>query len=57
MLCSGKETQVTWTYGKKVVDSANNGTEATEEPTILLTVSMLSAMFKRAITQCGFSVS
>ena len=32
LLCSVKETQVTWTYGKKVVDSANNGTEATKEP-------------------------
>ena len=28
LLCSGKETQVTCIYGKKVVDSANNGTEA-----------------------------
>ena len=50
MLCSGKETQVTWTYGKKMVDSANNGTEATEEPNKLLTISMPLAMFKRAIT-------
>ena len=53
---SGKETQVTWTYGKKVVDGANNSTEATEEPTKLLTVSMPLAMFKWAITQRGLSV-
>ena len=50
VLCSGKETQVPWTYGKKVVDSANEGAEATEEPTELLTISMLLTMFKRAIT-------
>ena len=52
-----KETRVTWTYGKKAVDSANNGTETAEEPTKLLTVSMLLAMFKWAIAQCGMSVS
>ena len=57
VLHSGKETQVTWTYGKKVVDGANNSTEATEEPTKLLNVLMPLAMFKRAITQCGLSVS
>ena len=57
VLRSGKETQVTKTYGKKVVDGANNSIEATEEPTKLLTVSMPLAMFKRAITQCGLSVS
>ena len=56
VLRSGKETQVTQTYGKKVVDGANNSTEATEEPNELLTVSMPLAMFKRAITQCGLSV-
>ena len=50
VLRSGKETQVTWTYGKKVVDVANNSTEATEELTELLTVSMPLAMFKWAIT-------
>ena len=44
-------------YGKKAVDSADNGTEAAEEPIKLLTVSMPLALFKRAITQCGFSVS
>ena len=48
---------MTQTYGKKAVDSANNGTETAEEPTKLLTVSMLLAMFRRAITQCGLSVS
>ena len=57
VLRSGKETQVTWMYGKKVVDGANNSTEATEEPTELLTVSMPLAMFKRVIAQCGLFVS
>ena len=55
-LRSGKETQVTWTYIKKVVEGANNSTETTEEPTELLTVSMPLAMFKWAITQRGLSV-
>ena len=50
VLRSGKETRVTWTYGKKAVDGANNGTETAEEPTKLLTVSMPLAMFKQAIT-------
>ena len=57
VLHSDKETQVTRMYGKKVVDSANNGTETTEEPTKLLSVSMPLAMFKQTITQCGLSVS
>ena len=39
------------------MDGANNSTEATEEPTKLLTVSMPLAMLKRAITQRGLSVS
>ena len=56
VFCSGKETQVTQKYGKKVAVSANNGTEATEEPTRLLTVSMPLAMFKWAINQHGLSV-
>ena len=56
ILRSGKETQVTRMYGKKVVDGANNSTEATEEPTKLLTISMPLAVFKRAITQRGLSV-
>ena len=56
VLCSGKETQVTWMYGKKVADSAIIGTEATEEPTKLLNVSMPLAMLKQAITQHGLSV-
>ena len=43
-------------YGNMVLDSANNGTEATEEPTKLLSVSMPLDMFKRAITQCVLSV-
>ena len=50
VLRSEKETQVTQMYGKKVVDGANDSTEATEEPTELLTVSMPLAVFKRAIT-------
>ena len=37
-------------YGKKVVDSANNGTEAAEEPTKFLTVFMLLAMFNWSLT-------
>ena len=55
VLHSGKETQVTWTYGKKVVDGANNSTEATEEPTKSLTISIPLAMFKQAITQRSLS--
>ena len=57
ILRSGKETRVTRTYGKKAVDSANDSADAAEEPTELLTVSMPLAMFKRAITQRGLSVS
>ena len=30
ILRSGKETRITWKYGKKAVDSNNNRTEATE---------------------------
>ena len=44
-------------FDKKVMDGAKNGTKATEEPTKLLTVSMLLAMFKWAITQRGLSIS
>ena len=40
-----------------MVDGANNSTEATEEPTELLTVLMPLAMFKQAITQHGLSIS
>ena len=43
-------------FGKKAVDSANDGADTAEEPTELLTVSMPLAMFKRAITQRGLSV-
>ncbi len=57
VLRSGKETRVTWTCGKKTVNSANNGAETAEEPTKLLTVSMPLAMFKQAINQRGLSVS
>ena len=51
VLCSRKETQVTWTYSKKVLDGVNDNTEATEELTKLLTVSMPFAIFKQAIFQ------
>ena len=40
VLLSEKEIQVTWTYSKKVVDSAKNGTKAIEKPNKLLTFSM-----------------
>ena len=53
ILRSGKETRVTQMYEKKAVDSANNGTEADEEPTKLKTVPMPLAMFKQAIIQRG----
>ena len=39
------------------MESANKGTEAAEEPTGSLTVSMPHREFKRAITQCGFSAN
>ena len=51
VLCSGKETEVTWAYSKKAVESANKGTEAAEEPTRSLTVSMPLGEYKQAITQ------
>ena len=44
-------------YSKKAVESANKGTEAAEEPTRSLTVSMPLGEFKWAITQRGFSVN
>ena len=50
------ETKVTCISGKKTTLSANYGTEAAEEPTKLLTVSMPLVMFKQAITQYSFSV-
>ena len=56
MLRSGKETSVVWTYSKKAVDGTVESTEAAEEPTKLLTVSMPLGLFKRAITQRGLSV-
>ena len=40
VLRSGKETSVVWTYSKKVVDGIVKSTEAAEEPTKFLTVSM-----------------
>ena len=50
ILNSGKETRVTQVYGKNGVKVANIGTEAAEESTKLLIVSMPLAMFKRPIT-------
>ena len=57
VLCIVKETEVTRMYGKKAAKSANKGTEAAEEPTGSLTVSMPPGEFKWAITQHGFSVN
>ena len=57
VLHSGKETEVAWTYSKKALESANKGTEAAEEPTGSLTVSMPLGGLKWAITQRGFSVN
>ena len=56
MLRSGKETSVVWTYSKKAVDGTVESTEAAEEPTKLLTVSMPRDLFKQAITQHDLSV-
>ena len=56
-LHSGKETRVTWKYGKKEVDSANKSTETAEEPNKLLAVSMPFAMFKQAISQYVLFIS
>ena len=56
VLRSGKETSVVWTYSKKAVDGTVESTEAAEEPTKLLTVSMPLDLFKRAITQRGLSI-
>ena len=56
IFCSGKETGVTQTYSKKAVESANKGTEAAEEPTGSLTISMPLEEFKQTITQRSFSV-
>ena len=47
LLRSGKETSVVWTYSKKAMDGAVESTEAAEEPTKLLTVSMPLCLFKR----------
>ena len=52
VLCSGKETRVTQTYGKKAVDNDNNGKITAGEPTKLLTVSMLLVMFKQPFSAC-----
>ena len=56
LLCSGKETSVVWTYGKKAVEGTVESTEAAEEPTKLLTVSMPLDLLKQAITQRDLSV-
>ena len=47
VLHSGMDTRVTWRYGKKAVDGATNSTEAAEELTKLLTVSIPLAIFKK----------
>ena len=39
------------------MDGTVENTEAAEEPTKLLNVSMPLDLFKRAITQCGLSVN
>ena len=56
VLRSGKETSVVWTHGKKAVDGTVESTEAAEEPTKLLTVSMPLGLYKQAINQRGLSV-
>ena len=56
VLHSDKETSVVWTYSKKAVDGTVESTEAAEEPTKLLTVSMPLGLFKQAITQRSLSV-
>ena len=56
MLHSGKEISVVWTYGNKAVDGTVESTEAAEEPTKLLTVSMPLDLFKWAIAQQGFAI-
>ena len=57
IICSGKETKATWTYGKKAVGNANEGTEAAKEPTGFLTVFMPLGVSKQAINKCGFYVN
>ena len=47
---------VVWTYGKKAVDGTVESTEAAEELTKALTVSMALGLFKWAIAQHGLSV-
>ena len=54
VLRSGRETSVVWTYNKKAVDGTVESTEAAEEPTELLTVSMPLVLFKRAIINVDF---
>ena len=44
-------------YNKKAAESAKKGTEAAEELTKSLTVSMPLGEFKQAITQHGFYVN
>ena len=55
ILRSGRETEVVRTYGKKAADDTRKGAEAAEEPIDQLTVSLPLEVFKRAITQHGFS--
>ena len=56
LLRSGNETSVVQTYSKKAVVGTVESTEAAEEPTKLLTVSMPLYLFKRAIIKCGLSI-
>ena len=55
ILRSGRKTKVVQTYGKKAASDARKGAEAAEEPIDQLTVSLLLEVFKRDITQHGFS--
>ena len=55
ILRSGRKTEVVQTYGKKAAGDARKGAEAAEEPINQLTVSLPLEVFKRAITQHGFS--
>ena len=56
VLCFGKETEVTWTYGKKAAEIAIKGTEAVEDFFGSLTESMPFEKLKKASTQLCFSI-
>ena len=53
-LCSGKETQVVKTYGK-TTEGDVEGIPNLDNPSKLISVSMPLEVFKRAVTQRGFS--